>query len=188
MRSVSPIVRAPILALGLLAPGLLACSKVEAPMVAPTPVAETTTEPETSEVDLAPRLQVRVTPRLDPPAVAVSIELRGPAQADADLQDWGLAGPIDGPIAVTARDRDGVLATSIEVVDSGLRLHLERAPKPPLTLDYVRDAGAAGLGSLARVELDEAHLFATGEALLFLPERALERRLALVVEVDGGAF
>ncbi|WP_146155349.1 hypothetical protein [Enhygromyxa salina] len=143
-------------------------------------------------MDVEPSLRVRITPALEPdPSVAVHIELRGPAEPDEALRTWSLAGPLAGPVEVRAGDAKGPLRAVVEDSagpSTGLRFSFDRTPTPPLELDYVLAPVAADRGRLARLALDDTHLFATGEALLFLPEGARDRRQTLAIDIDTGAF
>ncbi|HLT35997.1 MAG TPA: hypothetical protein VK034_06920 [Enhygromyxa sp.] len=140
-------------------------------------------------VELAPGLRVRITPTLEPrPQVHVAITVTGPAEPDESLRTWSLSGPVAAPVQPSVRDRAGEIEAAIETDGAGLRVTLDRAPSLPVTLEYVVEPVAATLGSVARIEIDEAHFFATGEPLLLLPDGALDRRQPLAVEIVADAL
>jgi hypothetical protein len=177
-------------AIGLaLAASLLGC-RPAAPSETPAPseAANSAAEPAPVE-DSEPALHVHLTPTLRPsPQVEVRLELRGPGEApDEALRVWSLPGPLAGPLSPTVRDAEGPIELSVTPAaddPEGVVVRLARAPTLPLEISYSLAPASAELGEFARLELDDSYFFATGEALLLLPDAALDRRLRLGLHLD----
>jgi hypothetical protein len=157
------------------------------PTVAPEPATELASE---RVSELEPRLRVAIHPQLEPTKlVEVRVELSGPALPDPLAREWSLAGPLVQPFSVAITDAEGELAHTLEATETGgVKVVLARAPSLPVRFDYTLAPVPARLGEVARIELDEAHLFATGEALLLLPDALLDQRRELVLELDPEVF
>jgi hypothetical protein len=173
--------------MAVLLTSLTGCPARPEPSVAPPQVEAPPVAEAVQAID--PRSSVRITPTLGPtPRVHVAIEIDGPPEPDESLRRWSIAGPLAEPLEVRVRDAVGEIAGVIVELGDGAQLTLERPPSLPLRLEYELAPVSPALGSLARVELDEQHFFATGEALLLLPDDALERRSTLHVSVEADAF
>jgi hypothetical protein len=171
---------------------LIGC-RTQTPSVAPRPSTAAVDLPAAASPEpLASGIHVFITPLLEPkPRVAVRIEL---IDLDPDLapvlRQWSLAGPIAGVFDPSIEDAEGPIAFSLSTgpgVDAGqarVELSLERAPALPLRISYELEPVSAALGQVARIELDDAHLFATGEALLLLPDRILDLRQHLEIHLE----
>ena len=149
---------------------------------APAPEAE-------SAIATEPSLRLVITPTLQPtPQVHVAIELTGPAAPDETLRNWSLLGPVVGPFTPRLRDAAGELEAAIEAAGEGVRVTLARAPSLPLMIEYTLAPAPAGAGQVARIALDDTQFFATGEALLLLPDDAVDQRRALSIHVAADAL
>ncbi|KIG14700.1 hypothetical protein DB30_06426 [Enhygromyxa salina] len=178
----------------MLAACLLGC-RAPAPTEAPEPQRAATPAPKLAPTEsLAPGFHVFVTPLLTPAAkVAVRIELTGlDPELGPALREWSLAGPIVGGFNPTIEDAEGPiefsLATRVDAEQESVELSLDRTPVLPLRISYELEPVPAALGQVARIELDEVHLFATGEALLLLPEGILDQRQSLAIHLEPKAF
>lgn len=169
---------------------LLGC-RAQTPTETPAvcgPALEQPGDTEVPEQSLAPGIHVFITPMLEPePRVAVRLELveLDPALAPA-LREWSLTGPLAGVFDATIEDAEGPVEFSLGNRDglAGVELTLARAPVLPLRISYELDPVAAELGQVARIELDDAHFFATGEALVLLPEGLPNQRHRLLIHLD----
>ena len=179
-------------ALAFACSSLIACADpaCRCSSVAPISATPQVDAPTPDASDTEPSFGVHVIASLTPePHVDVSIAVHGPSEPDEQLRAWSLAGPVVALTSLEAHDVAGTLTAIIEPNDhDGLHLSFDRAPTPPLSLSYTLTPTPESPTGLPRLELDDAHLFATGEALLLLPDDALDRRQTLKLSIDAQAL
>ena len=149
----------------------------------PTTTARAAPAPPPSAVDVVPRLEISIAPKLSPrPMVAVRLRAAG---SPSDLAEFFLArAPLDSVSAVQASDMHGPIAVAQKARGDGVIFTLARQPAPPVELKFERAAATQPADRLG-VSLDPNRFAASGEALFALPLAWTERPTPIQVDVDA---
>lgn len=113
----------------------------------------------------------------------MALSFEGPAET---LTTFVMPGPVEGSLrSVELRDAEGPVEHTVGSDDAGsVTLKISQPVTPPVSIAYELLPAPARPGTTSRLMLADGTMFATGEALLLLPEAALGSRQALRVRID----